>query len=140
MPEMENMTCANRSCQSNQKWSIGNDVRTILLNDSAVSGLVGNKIYPLVAPENIRDEFIVYKRDKYSKRSTKIGVYEDECELFLNAVSDNYDTAISIASAVDNALTGTHIIDGKRINIELADSTEDFDDDKYIETLLFRIK
>lgn len=140
MPEMENMTCSNRSCQSNQKWSIGNDVRTILLNDSAVSGLVGNKIYPLVAPENIKDEFIVYKRDKYFKHSTKIGVYEDECELYLNAVSDNYDTAIAIASAVDNALTGTHTIDSKKITIELADSTEDFDDDKYIETLLFRIK
>lgn len=134
------MIC-NTALNSYQKWFIGNDIRDILLADPEVSAQVSAEhIYPLVAPENTKGDFIVYIRQKYSKETVKAGVYEDECEVAVVGVSDNYDNAIALASKIDNALTGTHTNDsGRKIQIILADSTEVFEDNKYIETLVFKI-
>ena len=131
----------NNSFNSYQKWFIGNDIRDILLSDSGVSEQVRTNIYPLVAHENTKGDFIVYLRQKYAKESVKAGVYEDVCEVAVIGISDNYDNAMALASKIDNALTGTHTNDeGKVIDIILIDSTEVFEDNKYIETLVFRIK
>lgn len=134
------MIC-NRALNSYQKWFIGNDIREILLADQDVFAQVGNHIYPLVAAENTKGDFIVYLRQKYSKSSVKQGVYEDECEVAVIGISDNYDNAMALAAKIDNALTGSHINDeGYKIDITLIDSTEVYDDNKYIETLVFKIK
>ena len=134
------MIC-NTSLNSYRKWYIGNDIRDILLADSAVNQQVGNHIYPIVAAENTIGDFIVYSRQEYSKSSVKQGVYEDDCKVAIVAVSDNYDNAIALADKIDLALTGTHRInEGVDINITLLDSSETFEDNKYIETLLFTIK
>jgi hypothetical protein len=134
------MIC-NNTLNSYQKWFIGNDIRDILLADSGVSSQVSAEhIYPLVAPENTKGDFIVYIRQKYGKDTVKQGVYQDDCEVAVIGVRDNYDNAIALAAKIDNALTGTHVNeDGKRIDIILIDSTEVFDDNKYIETLVFKI-
>ena len=135
------MIC-NTALNSYQKWFIGNDIRDILLADPGVSSQVSAEhIYPLVAPENTKGDFIVYSREKYSKKNVNQGVYEDDCQVAVVGISDNYDNAVALASKIDNALTGTHTNDeGKKIQIILMDSTEVFEDNKYIETLLFQIK
>ena len=70
-----------------------------------------------------------------------MGVYSDECEVAVLGISDNYDSAIALASKIDNALVGLHTLEnGVKIQITLVDSTETYDDDKYIETLVFNIK
>ena len=71
-----------------------------------------------------------------------MGVVEDDCQISISVVSDDYDNATSIASMIDNALTGQHFIKDNtvRMNIDLIDSTEDFEGNKYFEVLLFRIK
>lgn len=135
------MACYNNGLGSYQKWFIGNDIRAILLKDEGVVNQVGTKIFPLIAPENTIGDFIIYVRNKYNKYTVKAGVYQDECEVAVVGISDNYDDAIALASKIDNALSGLHTLDnGVRIQITLADSTETFDDDKYIETLVFTIK
>lgn len=70
-----------------------------------------------------------------------MGVYDDECQLYVTAISDNYDNAINIAKLIDNALVGKQVDSkGNEFFIDLVDSTESFEDDKFIETLLLRIK
>ena len=102
--------------------------------------MVKNNIYPLVAPENVKGDFIVYSRDKYRKSQVKSGVYEDECLVAISVVSDNYDSAWKIAERIDNVLFGKHTNDsGVSIICSLEDSTETFVDNKYFETLIFRI-
>lgn len=134
------MIC-NTALNSYRKWYIGNDIRDILLADDAVSNQVGNHIYPIVAAENTIGDFIVYSRQEYTKASVKQGVYQDDCKVAVVAVSDNYDNAIALADKIDLALTGKHTINQSvDVEITLADSSETFDDNKYIETLLFQIK
>ena len=131
----------NTGLNSYQKWFIGNDIRAILLNDEESVKHVGDNIYPIIASENTVGDFIVYVRNKYTKSAVKMGVYQDECEVAVIGISDNYDSAIALASKIDNALSGLHTLEnGVRIQITLSDSTETFDDDKYIETLVFTIK
>lgn len=134
------MVC-NTVFNSYRKWYVGNDIRDILLSNSGVTAQVGTNIYPIVASEGTNGDFIVYSRQEYSKDSVKQGVYEDNCLVAVVAISDSYDRAIALADNIDLALTGTHNIkEDVSIDITLKDSTETFDDNKFIETLLFRIK
>lgn len=124
-----------------QKWQIGNEIRTILLKDEGIVKHVKTNIFPLIAPESTEGDFIVYMRNKYSKSAVKMGVYQDECEVAVVAISDNYDSAVALASKIDNALSGLHTLEnGVRLQMNLADSTEVYEDNKYIETLVFNIK
>lgn len=132
--------CFNTNFNSYQKWKVGNDLRAILLSDSGLTGMVGSNIYPLVAPEGVENEFIIYGREKYTKKMAKDGVWEDECLVYFTAISDNYDKATDLASLIDNALVGRHTINDHRITVYLYDSTETFEDNKYIETLIFTIE
>ena len=123
-----------------QKWFIGNTIRDILI-DSTVYEQVGNHIYPLVAPENTKGDFIVYLRQKYGRESVKQGIYEDACEVAVIAISEDYDRATELAAKIDLVLSGRHNIDSEcKLDIALVDSTETFEDNKYIETLVFSIK
>lgn len=134
------MGCFNNILDSYQKWFVGNDVRSILLADSGITQQVKNHVFPLVAPENTVGDFILYSRQKYSKANTKQGVYEDDCLLAVVAISDNYDNSVALASKIDNALTGRHNIGEYEIELLLQDSTEEFGDNKFIQTLLFSVK
>lgn len=133
-------SCFNNILGSYQKWHIGNDVRAILMSDTAITTYVGSRIFPLVIPENEDGDCIVYSRQHYSKKSVKMGVWEDDCTLALTVISDNYDNSVDIAEAIDNALTGQHMIDDNKLIFELADSSESFEDFKYIQVLMFTIK
>lgn len=132
--------CYNTALQSHQKWFVGNDARAIMLADETLVAQVGQNIYPLVAAEGTTGDFLVYYRQHYSKQDSKMGVHEDDCTLAVVAVSDSYDNAIALASKIDNALTGKHQFSGYTLTFRLEDSTEVFEDNKYIETLLFNIK
>lgn len=135
------MACYNTGLNSYQKWFIGNDIRDILLKDEGIIEQVGNNIYPCIAPLNTEGDHIIYLRNKYAKSTVKQGVYMDECEVAVVVASDNYDNAVALASKIDNSLSGQHTLEnGVRLQITLVDSTETFDDDKYIETLVFNIK
>lgn len=135
------MACYNTGLGSYQKWFIGNDIRDILLKDEGIIEQVEGNIFPLVAPITTEGDFIIYSRNRYSKSTVKQGVYMDECEVAVTGISDNYDNAIALASKIDNSLSGQHTLEnGVRLQITLVDSTETFDDDKYIETLVFSIR
>lgn len=135
------MACYNTGLGSYQKWFVGNDIRDILLKDEGIIEQVEEKIFPLVAPITTEGDFILYMRNKYAKSTVKQGVYMDECEVAVVGISDNYDNAVALASKIDNSLSGQHTLEnGVRLQITLVDSTETFDDDKYIETLIFNIK
>lgn len=133
--------CYNNILGSYQKWYVGNDARAIMLADADIVAQVGQNIYPLVAAEGTTGDFIVYSRSRYGKKDVKMGVYEDDCELSIVAVSDNYDNAIALASKIDNALTGQHIVgENTKLTFKLEDSTEVYEDNKYIQSLLYSIK
>ena len=125
------------------KFFVCTEIRKMLLEDPELNELVGNQIYPIVAPEGTKGDYIVYVRDQYSISRTKQGIYEQTCIVFISCVSESYDTSLKLASSVFNCLDGRHKITTENLvinSIEMLDSTEDYTGDVYIQTLEFSIK
>ena len=118
-----------------EKFTIGTIVRGILLDDVRMQALIGNKIYPLYAPEGTIGDFIVYQRVRYGKNYTNMGVYQEVCYLYLAIVSDSYDRSQQIAITVNDILEGYT----DKFQIKMSDSTEDVADNKFIQVLEFTI-
>ena len=58
----------------------------------------------------------------------------------LRAVSDDYDTSVTMAELADAVLSGLHKSDdGVVIKFKLVDSKEGFDDFKYYQDLYFAV-
>jgi hypothetical protein len=111
-------------------------IRKILLKNEDLRSLVGEKIFPLYAPEGTKGDFILYMRDAYTIDRTKMGIAAQSCKVFINIVSDDYDRSQDIADIVLDTLEGDS---ESGLRMHLADSTEDAIDKKYIQVLLFEI-
>lgn len=120
------------------KFKITTKVRQALLANAEISAMVGSRIFPVVAPKNTKGDFIIYQRDEYSKDYTKQGIYQEACKVYVNAISEDYDRSQELAYQINEALEGFH--QELNMDIKLIDSTEDFEDNKYIQVLLFDIK
>lgn len=138
---MDNLTFYPSKLQT--KFSVCTLIRERLLADEKIKELVGNKIFPIIAPESTEGNYIVYVRDEYSIDRTKTGIAFHNCIVFISCVSSSYDESQEIADAVFQCLDGKYRINTEQHNInaiELVDSTEDYDGDVYIQTLSFLIK
>lgn len=125
------------------KFSVCTLLRELLLKDETVNKLTGKQIYPIIAPENTKGNYIVYVRDEYSIERTKQGIYNQNCIVYISCVSSNYDDSQEMAEAVSQCLDNKYNISNEIQyiqSIEMIDSTEDYDGDVYIQTLQFKIK
>lgn len=121
---------------------IGKSIYSILSGDTTLKSYVGDKIFPIFAPDEILTPFVVFERRNVNANYTKDLLVYDEVSLLVSCVSDNYTECINIANAVRNALesiTGTY--SGIYIYQSLlSSSSEDFGIDGFIITLEFQIK
>jgi hypothetical protein len=118
------------------KFKAGTLIRNILKSNADILELVGDNIFPLIAPKDTVGDIIVYQRDKYSKEYTNMGVSSQQCLVNVGVISDDYDRSQELAELINDALEGSH--DGNRIR--LTDSTEDYADGKYLQVLVFSIE
>lgn len=124
------------------KFKITTPIRAILLSNPKIAEMVGENIFPIVAPKDTDGDFIIYRRDGFSKESTKMGVYKQVPAVYINAISDNYDRSQDLAELIYNSLEGE--FSNPSMKIKLVDSTEEFaeefESEKYIQVLLFEVE
>lgn len=120
---------------SEEKLSIGLYTRAKILADSELFGLVNNRVFPGVAPENTPSPFIIYERDSYDTESTKFGVYREIAEITFEIVTDDYDTSLEIVLAMRRVLQGKH----GGFTYEIVLSREYYEEQKHRQLLLFKI-
>nr|WP_321523330.1 hypothetical protein [uncultured Macellibacteroides sp.] len=120
----------------NTKFSVGTTVRSRFLEDQDIVSIIGDRIYPVVAPKGASGDFIVYVRDSYSKQRNGMG-HTEECGLYVVCCSKSYDSSVELAERV-NAICEEFSAPGIR-RMELADSSEEFESDIYMQILLFNI-
>ena len=72
----------------------------------------------------------------HSTQYTAMGLFSQQCRVFINVVSDNYDRSQDIAELILGVLEGDQ---SNGLRIRLKDSTEDYEDKKFIQVLLFEI-
>lgn len=119
------------------KLAITTEVRSILLTSKEISQMIGDKIFPIVAPDGTNGDFIIYQRDGYKQEYTKMGIARQIPIVFVNAISDDYDRSLQLASLIDETLSGR--FSNPKMIIKLEDSTEDYADKKYFQILQFSI-
>lgn len=89
----------------------GKAIYSILTGDSAVSALVGNRVYPQIAAQGAAFPFIVYVLQDTSPSDTKSGVSTlDEVRYDIVVASETYAEASDITNKIRTALdryTGT---------------------------------
>lgn len=127
---------------ADNKIKITTTVRQILLDDDTTMSYVGEKIFPVVAPKDTIGDFILYQRDGYSKERTNMGIASQKPMVYINVWSEDYDRSQEIASHLNDLLDNDFIADDnpdQSISIRLIDSSEDYEDNKYIQILLFEI-
>lgn len=118
------------------KIRAGTFIRDVLISKPKIVAMVGDNILPLVAPKETEGDIIIYWRDKYSRTYTNMGISTQECLVNVAVISDDYDRSQELAELIDDGLVGMH--EGNRVN--LSDSTEGFEDGKYIQLLVFSIE
>lgn len=120
------------------KLAITTEVRSIILASEEIAQMIGDKVFPIVAPDGTKGDFIIYQRDGYKQEYTKMGVARQIPTVFVNAVSDDYDRSLQLASLIYEVLEGDFCKPDMRIHLE--DSTEDYSDGKYFQVLQFSIE
>ena len=124
------------------KWRAGDWMKDILLSSDKIVELVGDYVYHCVGPEYRDENFYVYNRVNYKREFVKLDtvIQEDTAILLLRAVSDDYDTSITMAELADEVLSGLHRNDdGVVIKFKLVDSKEGFDGFQYYQDLFFAV-
>lgn len=124
---------------SEHKIKIAQIIREILLNNSDVVDLIEDKIVPVIADDEIKGDFITYKRFSYSQDfQTKMGLTSEKCQILIEAISEDYNRALNIGYIVSNYLVGDWDDPCMRISIE--DSDEDYKDKKFYQIFLFNVE
>lgn len=118
-----------------EKLTISAYARNYLLQNPDFVALVGNKVYPSVAPENTPSPYVIYERDAYATFDTKFGVYQEEAQVFFEVYSDDYDTGMEIIVKIHNILQGKH--GGFRFDV--INSAEYYKEKKFRQAILFKI-
>ena len=122
------------------RFKITNEIRSILINDPDLYNLIGTKIYPLIAPEKTIGDTILYYRDQSFNEYCNEGVYSKKNNIFIVITSDDYEKSQDIVELVNNLIEGIHINENKQnFECRLIDSTEDYEDKKYLQLLLFQV-
>lgn len=119
-------------------FSVTTDIRELLTTDDTIKSFVGEKIFPLVAPDGTDDDFIVYQRDETKQEISKDGISDIAVIVYITIVSSDYLRSQDIAIAVKKRLEGNYKGDFRQILMD--DSTEDLLDRKYLQILQFKIK
>lgn len=124
------------------KWRLAEYIRERLLASEEMQKLVGNHIYPVLAPETEGD-FVILTRSSYKARETKFSILEYTTSVIIEVYSDDYARGLDIAEAVDRQLTKIHEEEyGKAggVSITIQDSGEALHEGKFVQILEYAIK
>ena len=117
---------------------IGKYINNILSSNVDLQNL-GVKVYPLIADNDAKFPFIVYKRAGLVSSSTKDGIYQDNVTVEIKIVTDKYSTGIQIANIVRDLIQvpyaryGAMKIDDVAINF----ANEEFTENAFIQNMQF---
>lgn len=126
--------------QNKSSLSAGEIIRAVLTQDEAVSALT-TKVFPVVADE-ARLPYIVYRRSNFEQTPLKSTHGADTVGIEVLCFTEQYTQGVELAEAVRAALDGKQAeSDGLVMrSCYLTDSEEAWQDDAFVQQLVFTIK
>lgn len=125
---------------SKSSLSAGEIIRAILIADSEVVARA-KKVFPVVE-DSAELPYIVYRRIQLEQVPIKTGRGADTVGIEVLCYTEHYTEGVELAEAVRDALDGAQgESDGLKMrSCYLADSEEAWQDDAYVQQLVFNIK
>lgn len=117
-------------------------IYSILKSNEEIKKAVGNNIYPVVAPLNSKNPYVVYKRQINIQNDNKDSRYSI-VTIELNVYSNDYQQSNKIAELVKNTLEDVYNkeVEGYKIKYIVSTSIdEDYNEDYYSQTMYFDCK
>ncbi|MBO7342726.1 MAG: DUF3168 domain-containing protein [Alistipes sp.] len=121
--------------RADKKFKAIRGILSLLSTDSTIRSYVEDKIYALIAPQDVEGDFIIIRRDGYRRQDTKMGVSLQASVFYVFVISDDYDRSLDIADKVYDVLDGDHRQHDFRIRME--DYAEEYIDQKFLQSLKF---
>lgn len=120
--------------------SAGEIIRTVLTGDKEVSSRA-KKVFPVVE-DSAELPYIVYRRSSMEQTPVKGMLGADTVMIEVLCYTGHYTEGVELAEAVRAALDGKqHEAGGLAMrSCHLADSEESWQDDAYIQQLMFNVK
>ena len=86
---------------------VESDLYFHLKNDVAVNDLVGGRIYPKVAPQNVKTPYLVYS-EMFSQDNQCVGgnIYQTDVRFQVDCWSKKYSKVKALKKAVKDSLVG----------------------------------
>ena len=117
-------------------------IYSILRDNEEIKKMVGNNIYPVVAPLSTRNPYVVYKRQINIQNDNKDSRYSI-VTIELNVYSNDYQQSIQLAELCKNTLEDIYNKEVECFKIKYIVSTsidEDYNEDYYSQTMYFDCK
>lgn len=120
--------------------SAGEIIRAVLVEDPEVAART-TKVYPVVADE-AKLPYVVYRRTQLEQDATKSRRGADTIGIEVLCYTEQYTPGVELAEAVRDALDGKQAeVDGLVMrSCHLSDSEEGWQDDAYVQQLVFTVK
>lgn len=120
---------------------IGKYINNILANNQDIQNLHA-KVYPLIADNDAKFPFIIYKRVGLVSQICKDGTYQDNVTVEIKIVSDKYSVGVQLANIVRSLLQRPYMQYGDfEINDVTIDyASEDFIENAFIQTMQLTLK
>lgn len=119
--------------------NIGKYINNAISNDASINV---SKAYPLVADNDAKYPFVVYRRVNMISANSKDGLYQDTVTIEIIVVSNKYYVGVEIAQAIRKRLERQYVTyEDLEINdgcITLA--TEEYSENAYVQRLQFEFK
>lgn len=118
---------------------IGKVIYEKLSQSEKLKEMVGDNIFPLIADNDTKFPFIVYKRLTVSDTGTKDGYGEDEVSYEVTVLHDRYAPGVDIANECRRVLERQRVVSDLMTlyNNRLIGVSEDYDANTYIQKLTF---
>lgn len=118
---------------------VGKHIFSLLSENEAIKGYVGDKIYPLIAENSATYPFIIYYRGTISNTTIKEAFANDNVTYSITVVSNKYVESLEIANLVRSTLEfkGLQFDDMNIRNSHLTNITETYYEGAYIQVMTF---
>lgn len=113
-------------------------IYNLLINDTKLKELVGDKIYPLVAEESVTYPFVIFTKEEVNGVYSKDLLVYDSITISVAVAATNYFQTVEVAERVRAILENRR--DTYFYNILLESVTEEFIDDAFVQNLQFSAK
>lgn len=105
----------------------GKAINDLLKAHAPLTAFVGEKIYPIVIPENAIFPVVIYQRS-FENSQTKDGIGNSKSTVTITVLAKDYTPSIDISTACHNAL---------KSEAKLMSGTEDYADGIFAQVLIF---